>query len=362
MNALSIFASFAEAVGLMALLATAIGSLERSRLPGGVRSGLVGLAFGLAALVAMLSPAVVAPGIIMDGRSVIVGLGAAFGGPIAAVIAATIAGTYRAVVIGGAGALPGTIGIFVAAATGLLWMRFVVRGTRPTLLQLMLGGFLLSLNFAVVFLLPMAIALPMVTTIYPMLLAMAMIGTLVLGGLIERERRLDDLQRELASAALIDPLTGLPNRRNFAEAFARARGRTSCLVLLDIDRFKTVNDGHGHAAGDEALRSFSRILGEEAGPTATVARMGGEEFAILLDGASGPEAEQAVAEVLSAVRRAPIHYGGTVFRVTASAGVAEFTPGRDSVDSVLRRADLALYEAKRGGRDRYSMSDLAAAA
>ena len=147
--------------------------------------------------------------------------------------------------------------------------------------------------------------------------------------------------------ARTDALTGLPNRRAFEERFAaelasaRRTGRPLCVALLDLDRFKAYNDAHGHPAGDRLLRAVSDAWSLRLRETDLLARWGGEEFCLLLPGCIAADAVTLLDE-----RRALVPEGQTV-----SAGVAELRPGEDAA-AMLARADRALYDAKRGGRDR----------
>ena len=156
-----------------------------------------------------------------------------------------------------------------------------------------------------------------------------------------------DLLARLQSTARTDPLTGLPNRRVWAEDLAREverarrHGGALCLAMLDLDRFKTYNDTHGHQAGDELLAAASTAWRPELRATDTLARYGGEEFAVLLPH-SDAEGAQLVVERLLAV---------VPFEQTASAGIAVWD-GDESADELLARADAALYEAKHAGRAR----------
>jgi diguanylate cyclase (GGDEF)-like protein len=171
----------------------------------------------------------------------------------------------------------------------------------------------------------------------------------------------------LAQAAITDPLTGLANRRGFAEAAeravaaCRARGLPASVALFDIDRFKAVNDGHGHAAGDVVLVGLARVLREGLRAEDTAARIGGEEFALLCPGL-GPAEVAAVCEGLRAALRAQVaHPAGGAAVVTASAGVAALpeSAGPAAVEAALVAADRALYAAKAAGRDRVVIAGVA---
>jgi diguanylate cyclase (GGDEF)-like protein len=159
-------------------------------------------------------------------------------------------------------------------------------------------------------------------------------------------------QRELRYLAEHDPLTGLRNRRavtaHLAEALA-AQPQPGALLLIDLDHFKDTNDLRGHGVGDQVLRSLSRLLREQL-PGAVVGRLGADEFAVVLPDGDGSAALARAWGLCRAIARRPIVADGTALRVTASIGVAPLA-GAPSVDEVLARADLALGEAKRRGRD-----------
>lgn len=159
---------------------------------------------------------------------------------------------------------------------------------------------------------------------------------------------------DLARQALTDPLTGLANRRCFTErlddeiAASRGGGPPLAVALFDLDRFKQVNDVHGHDAGDAVLCEFARRLAGGARDGDLPARIGGEEFALVLAGADVAAAEAVAERVRDAVAGAPFPEAG---RCTVSAGVATWRPGDDG-SALLRRADAMLYRAKERGRDR----------
>ncbi len=170
----------------------------------------------------------------------------------------------------------------------------------------------------------------------------------------ERERLAMELQR----LATVDELTGLFGRRHFmhlAERELTRRHRTHgpvTAIMVDLDRFKQVNDTHGHAIGDCVLRKIGDVLRSELRALDLAGRLGGEEFAVLLPD-TPEDAGQDIAERL---REATAACGlslpnGDTLRFTASFGVAEHSAD-ESLDSLLHRADTALYEAKRAGRNR----------
>ena len=166
------------------------------------------------------------------------------------------------------------------------------------------------------------------------------------------------LLRELESLSRMDALTGVANRRSFDEALAqeiarsRRHGDAVGLVMLDIDHFKKINDAHGHPGGDEVLRSFARTVAGTLREGDVLFRYGGEEFVALLSHADLAGAMNAAERVVRAVAKAPLQVGATAIRVTTSAGVASLASSDADGPALVARADAALYEAKRGGRNR----------
>lgn len=167
------------------------------------------------------------------------------------------------------------------------------------------------------------------------------------------------LQSELERQALADPLTGLPNRRALAERFAleaeRAQrsGQALSLVMLDLDHFKQVNDRHGHAGGDAVLQGVAQLGRCRFRSMDLLARLGGEEFAALLPGATAAQAVASAERFGQALAALAIDAGqGTApVHATATAGVAQWHTG-ESLDALMARADRALYAGKQAGRNR----------
>jgi two-component system cell cycle response regulator len=171
-----------------------------------------------------------------------------------------------------------------------------------------------------------------------------------------------DYQRRLAQGALLEPLTGLYNRRYFMErlaaelAAAQRHGRAVSLLLLDVDHFKRVNDQLGHAAGDEALRMLARVLLGAVRKEDVLARLGGEEFVVLARETTLSGAHALGERMRRAVERSRFSFDGTEVAltvsigVTVSAGLTAFEPGRTEGE-LLEVADRALYRAKEHGRN-----------
>lgn len=182
--------------------------------------------------------------------------------------------------------------------------------------------------------------------------AMAVMIAAPIGWIIARRlQAVHDLSARLEHALHHDLLTGVRTRASFHEAVAAIEGQPCAVIVADIDHFKGFNDCHGHFAGDQALRQFATILASNCRGEDLVARFGGEEFVIVLRGA-GMEQGLVVAERLAdRVRASPIYVGERSLSLTASFGVAMWTPGGD-MDHAIQHADRALYQAKDSGRDR----------
>ena len=184
--------------------------------------------------------------------------------------------------------------------------------------------------------------------------ALRMIGTNV--DITDRKR----IEEAAQSAAQADPLTGLANRRAFHEslrmALARSRrsGNDIAVLYLDLDRFKQVNDRFGHAAGDRLLRHVALRLRGCGRQSDTVARFGGDEFVVLLEDLRDREHAVAVVEKIIDEMRRPLNLEGFEVSVTTSIGLAYANVGAEP-ETLVKRADKALYEAKAAGRDCFSV-------
>lgn len=180
---------------------------------------------------------------------------------------------------------------------------------------------------------------------------------------LRRSRYDEGLRRSLQQTielAVTDPLTGLHNRRFLdihLDRAANAEG-TFSVALLDIDHFKRINDGFGHDAGDRVLIEFARRLRGAIRASDLACRYGGEEFAVLMAGADAETAFGVAERIRNAVSEALFSIGGEALTVTVSAGLA-LSRGGETRSAILKRADAALYEAKRAGRNRVASAEAA---
>lgn len=172
------------------------------------------------------------------------------------------------------------------------------------------------------------------------------------------ERR--QIEQELERLATTDSLTGLVNRRQFfnqaGEIFARALHRPYelCILMLDLDHFKEVNDNYGHATGDAALREIARRLRENVRPTDVIGRYGGEEFTIVLPRTNLTEARRIADRLCEVIAGTPVEVGEARIGVTISMGMAGIDETVSTLDELLQRADKSLYAAKAAGRNRWA--------
>ena len=183
--------------------------------------------------------------------------------------------------------------------------------------------------------------------------------------LIEKNKQLEieiferrKVEAELEYQASIDPLTSIINRRKFNETLTYELKREEryknglSLIICDLDRFKSINDEFGHDGGDQALIAFTRLISNAIRKSDVFARWGGEEFVILLPGTELEEAMKIASKLRLITEASMIPHVG---RITTSFGVSEFQPG-DSEESLIKRADMALFKAKENGRNRVEVA------
>lgn len=172
-----------------------------------------------------------------------------------------------------------------------------------------------------------------------------------------------EIEASLSLLARVDNLTGLPNRSHLyerlGEALARSRrgGYPTAFLYLDVDHFKKINDTLGHAGGDEVLRQFGRRLRSCVRETDLVARLAGDEFVIVIEGLALPEAALTVAAKIVAAMDVPFVIDAKQYTVSTSVGLAVSSGDGDDADALLKKADQALYEAKRAGRGRFATNE-----
>ena len=164
-------------------------------------------------------------------------------------------------------------------------------------------------------------------------------------------------QRRISALATTDQLTKLPNRRGFDllanQAMQEARRNQSalCVLMLDLDNFKQLNDSQGHMAGDEMLRRFANHLRNTVRKSDIICRWGGEEFILLLKDTTPEQARELAEKIIQQTEQSSIHFNGVDLQITTSIGLAQLQAD-ESLEQVITRADRALYRAKQSGRNR----------
>lgn len=328
--------------------------LPRNRVSAGRAMGLFLAAGGLFSLVA---------GLLVPGFA---GHGAVLAVALAAALAVSVAGIWclRA---------PARVPVWVIAATPVVVS--LVLGTLNLITRDSSTGSQLFFLWAVVFaasfldlrcnILVLSTVVVAETTVMAVLVtpsqavvdagSLALAFTLTALAILAQRRRVNDLVRALESQAREDPITALPNRRAFDEqlerslAAARRGPAPLSLLVLDVDRFKDVNDLRGHPAGDAALRGVAGALRAATRDADAVARLGGDEFAVLMADCDAADALRVALAVRSEVSLRTSAAGEPI---TVSVGVATTTDGRSTAAVLLAEADVALYEAKMDGGDR----------
>jgi diguanylate cyclase len=206
---------------------------------------------------------------------------------------------------------------------------------------------------------------PGVEAAHLMIVGIMVAGVVLLTGRLHGMRERSRKQRAALSTALErirelatrDDLTGCLNRRAMLERMAEESlrcvrsGKTMCLVLLDLDHFKRINDLHGHAAGDVVLRGFADVARTQLRATDVLGRWGGEEFLLMLGSTDLEQARQCVTRVLTKLAASRFDLGSAAIAVTSSAGLTQ-CGGGESIVAAIERADKALYQAKAAGRNR----------
>jgi diguanylate cyclase len=353
---MSLLALLLNVIGLMALVAMCLGSIERLYLPALLKGIVQGIPFGVATCVTMLMPAILADGTVVNGKSLMLAFAAAFGGVIPFLLASVMAtvGHVELTDIGLSQTIRPTI---TAGVLGLGWRFLIYPRFGLSFVSLILLGVTVSGLALLLLLVPSGQGVALLLHTYPATLAGSIAAAMILGRLIERELRHFSEMQLWQRQAYTDPLTGLANKRAFYEATAAlALQPTSYSILVtDVDHFKKVNDTYGHEAGDELLKAIASSIQSSLPLKARAFRLGGEEFVVLLVGMESDAAFNVAEIVRCAVDSVTVYTAEHRIRATVSIGLAD-SRGDTRPPRVVAAADTALYTAKANGRNRTVVS------
>lgn len=189
-----------------------------------------------------------------------------------------------------------------------------------------------------------------------------LVFTVMIGNFALLLMTVDRLRDDVATLALSDDLTGVANRRHLFQRLADECLRSHrtlqpfAVMVLDLDEFKSINDSHGHGAGDECLRAFTRTVQGRLRATDLLARIGGDEFCVLLPGVTQEEALAVARDLDVTLRRGCVMWNGVSIMLAASIGVAQWmSDGNDTPERLMAAADRALYDVKREGKERSAL-------
>jgi diguanylate cyclase len=342
-------------LGLIALASVAYSSVRTysRHLRSGPRAAVEGMLFGGLSILAMLGqPTVWQPGVLLDLRLVPIVLAASFGGRSVSVIAVALAIICR-LTLGGAGAIPGAASLAVAAFIGDRAARCETGSFRWVCL-ILAGSTVPVLSFL---LLPQQMVFKFLVEAAPILTLFNFLGCLILGTMLARERWRMNVEDNLRQLSEADPLTGLSNRLVFDRALRSlaADNGSRSLLLVDLDDLKRLNDRYGHTAGDAALRTVAQALRRTFGSDVVTARVGGDEFAVLLPGIDLTGARDLAQRLRASLENLALETGIRQHLSMSIGGVS--TVDRISANHLIEEADRALYAAKAAGRDRAELFD-----
>ena len=344
-------------LGTFALLTLLYGATLRRQAPGWAGSLTLGILFGIGAALSIANAVELAPGLRIDPRAVVLVLAAPFGGTAAGVLAALITTAVR-LAIAGTGALPGVANIVATASIGIAFHHWIGRKSGVVRdRHLLLLGLLSNVPLLFILAVPVENAADLfLGTIGPMTIADTL-GVLLLGRFLNNVRAFLHSAQTLETEANSDPLTGLSNRRGMERqadriiASARDSGEPISLLVIDIDRFKAINDRYGHDVGDIVLKEVAEVVRATVRKSDAIARFGGEEIVVLLPALAADPASRMAERIRRAVQQQVGRGEPHEVTVTVSVGVATRAGWSLSFTDLFRSADQALYRAKRSGRN-----------
>ncbi|HUX63216.1 putative bifunctional diguanylate cyclase/phosphodiesterase [Sulfuricella sp.] len=323
---------------------------------------LIGFLFGVVGVLGMMTPIQYAPGIIFDGRSIILAVAGLIGGPLVALISGLITGAYR-FWLGGAGTLVGIAVITASSAIGVTFHYIRKRsGGYLGALPLLGFGFLVHIVMLAIFMfLPDKVGLTVIKEMGVTILLFYPSATMLVCLLFQDYEEKERARGNLEHLAYYDTLTGLPNssllmeKLNQSLSSCKQSGHEGALILFNLDRFKTLNDARGHSTGDILLRAVGDRLSTALDTRDILARISADEFAILVQRTEeGSETiaslTQGLADKVHIALKFPLHVGSDEISITSSLGITLFPQNPDdTAGDVLRRVNTAMHRAKQNG-------------
>ncbi|MFJ6321568.1 MULTISPECIES: GGDEF domain-containing protein [unclassified Rhizobium] len=356
--------SLVRVLGQVAIIVYAYSWVTRTIERGILKSVAVGLLFGLGGILSMGDPIRFMPGVIQDGRSILLVLTPIYGGIVGTIVAAFMMAVFR-YLVGGLGAVSGVAGILIVATAGYVLTLLPRQLTGTGWRRSALFGLATTTSLVVLVFLPWSVARELLISATLPVTIVNILGVMLLADLLEKESYRIGIQRALENEATLDPLTQLPNRRVLQREGDRCSKEAGMrrvpfsIIMLDIDHFKKINDNWGHTFGDTVLARVADVIRRTVRKTDIAARYGGEEIVVLLPNTDMRAAGIVAEKIRNDIETTVLMFGQETVHVTASIGIAcSFEPSTD-FKYVLEAADKALYRAKAGGRNRVELAETA---
>lgn len=348
-----IIASAVEGASLIFALVLMVSLFLRKNRSARFKSLLMGGLFSFAVFITMADPIDMGSYGVYDLRALFIAGAAALIGPISGIVTAVV-GLLLRWSIGGPGMVPGFVSIVCALLGGFVWWFVMRKKVLNRFAQPLVLGVLISTHVFGIFAFPSDMWLTLAANIVPIYLIVNTVGAALMIYLIGGEVSFLSEAEATLDRANTDHLTGILNRRGLEKEYPDApedagyRGRA--LLYFDIDFFKAVNDTHGHAVGDDALLYISKRVSQNIRPNDVFARIGGDEFIVVLDDIEQSEAERIAQRCRSVVEDGPFAIDSVVLPITISVG-GVWVVAASPLDLMLEAADSALYKAKEAGRN-----------
>ena len=352
---LKLISTFLDAVALLMALVFMVSILKRA---GQRRLGspvFLGVLFSCVLVMSMADPIDLGPAGIFDMRGLLIGTAAALFGPVVGLMTLATGLGMRGY-IGGPGMIPGFFGMLFAYGAGIAWLYLVRPLDFATWKKSIVLGCMITFQLMGIFWAPQEIRIALLGDLLPYTLVSNVAGALLINYLISGEMSFLSEAQSSKIDATTDHLTGLLNRRGLelvypqlATPVEEKRGRA--LLYFDIDHFKSINDTHGHAVGDDVLRYVTQEVANNLRPNDIFARLGGDEFAIVLSNIDELEAHRIAKRCRAVVDGNGFENAGDSLEVSISVG-AVWMLEHTEIDRIIDEADKALYAAKSEGRNR----------